>query len=60
MDPQNNTWQTILKAVKLLKHFVVYGAERCVDHAWNAEREVFDRNNGQLQLLEVSLPIVLL
>jgi hypothetical protein len=58
MDPQNNTWQTILKAVKLLKHFVIYGAERCVDHAWNAEHEV-QHSNGQLHSLEQVLNVTL-
>eukprot|EP00904_Undaria_pinnatifida_P005490 jgi/Undpi1/2070/HiC_scaffold_12.g05456.m1 len=27
-------------AVKLLHHFVLYGAERCVDHAWDHQRRV--------------------
>lgn len=28
------------QAVKLLHHFVLYGAERCVDHAWDRQRKV--------------------
>ena len=40
LDPQQNTWQTLLKAVMLVEHFVRFGAERCVDFAWDASREV--------------------
>lgn len=28
------------QAVRLLHHFVLYGAERCVDHAWDHQRRV--------------------
>lgn len=40
LEPKDNTWRTLHKAVKLLHHFVVYGAERCVDHAWDRQRKV--------------------
>ena len=40
LDPQQNSWQTLLKAVMLVEHFVRFGAERCVDFAWDASREV--------------------
>ncbi|CAM9767982.1 unnamed protein product [Chrysoparadoxa australica] len=40
LDPKDNTWPTLLKAVKLTQHFVIYGAERCVDHAWDMMREL--------------------
>ncbi|CAM9950507.1 unnamed protein product [Scytosiphon promiscuus] len=40
LNPKDNTWRTLHKAVKLLRHFVLYGAERCVDHAWDQQRRV--------------------
>lgn len=42
IDPKDNTWLTIHKAVRLLAHFVIYGAERCVDHARFMDREIED------------------
>ena len=38
--PEQNTWQTLVKALMLVEHFVRFGAERCVDFAWDASREV--------------------
>ncbi|CAM9332464.1 unnamed protein product [Phaeothamnion confervicola] len=40
MEPADYTWKTLWKAVRLLHHFVVFGAERCVDHAWSMQRQV--------------------
>jgi len=40
LDPQQNTWQTLLKAVIVTDHLVKYGAERCVDHCWNMMRRI--------------------
>ncbi|CAM9877477.1 unnamed protein product, partial [Ectocarpus sp. 12 AP-2014] len=38
LNPKDSTWRTLNKAVRLLRHFVLYGAERCVDHAWDHQR----------------------
>merc|ERR1719197_352094 len=32
---QQNTWQTLLKALILVDHLVRYGAECCVDKSWD-------------------------
>ncbi|CAM9290025.1 unnamed protein product, partial [Ectocarpus sp. 6 AP-2014] len=40
LNPKDSTWRTLNKAVRLLRHFVLYGAERCVDHAWDHQRRI--------------------
>jgi len=40
LDPQQHTWQTILKAVIVVDHLVRFGAERCVDHSWAILRRI--------------------
>jgi hypothetical protein len=40
LDPQANTWQTLLKALIVVEHLVKTGAERCVDHTWQILRRI--------------------
>jgi hypothetical protein len=40
LDPKDSTWLTLAKTLKLMHHFVIYGAERCVDSAWDMQRRV--------------------
>lgn len=38
-SPDRQRGPRFVQAVKLLHHFVLYGAERCVDHAWDYHKK---------------------
>ena len=47
----DSTPLTIEKSLKLLKHLVVHGAERCVDKAWDLMETIEDLENYNTALL---------
>ncbi|GMH64081.1 hypothetical protein TL16_g03886 [Triparma laevis f. inornata] len=51
MSVNDSTPLTIEKTLKLLKHLVIHGAERCVDKAWDHMETIEDLENYNTALL---------